>query len=294
MSMRYEDLPVDFQEKIASNAGIMLRDFNPATGEFSTADIVCATSGGLSISAVTSYIDRFADVDNCIPNSKEGKQIDDVEVKISGTAVTVDTALVKALVGAADVGTVDTTKVTPRSQLSLGDYATYYFVTAYGDKTGPTNGGFICVKILNGLSTGGFALQTEKKANSQLAFEFMAHRSIYTPDTMPYEIYIHEGTSEAGDFLLEFASAAGTLTGDTALSGMTETPSAGESYVYQTGYGLVLPAAGQILAGSAWTAWNGSDDITATTGMDIILAVILTATGAAQHAGKSTVVANEA
>ena len=49
MSMRYEDLPVDFQEKIASNAGIMLRDFNPATGEFSTADIVCATSGGLAI-----------------------------------------------------------------------------------------------------------------------------------------------------------------------------------------------------------------------------------------------------
>jgi len=291
MSMRYEDLPADFQEKIASNAGILLSDFNPATGEFSTADIVCATSGGLSISAVTSYLDRFADVDNCIPNSKEGKQIDDIEVKISGTAVTVDTALVKALIGAADIGTVDTTKVTPRSILDLGDYKTYYFVTAYGDKTGPTNGGHICVKILNGLSTGGFALQTEKKANSQLAFEFMAHRSIYTPDTMPYEIYVVEGESEAGDFLLEFASAAGTDSGDTAITGMTETPGASESYVYQTGYGLILPAAGQILAGSAWSSWNGTADIVATTGMDIIIAVILTATGAAQHAGKGTVVA---
>ena len=291
MSMRYEDLPADFREKIASNAGILLNDFNPATGEFSTADIVCATNGGLSISAVTSYLDRFADVDNCIPNSKEGKQIDDIEVKISGTAVTVDTALVKALIGAADIGTVDTTKVTPRSTLDLGDYKTYYFVTAYGDKTGPTNGGYICVKILNGLSTGGFALKTEKKANSQLAFEFMAHRSIYTPDTMPYEIYVVEGASEVGDFLLEFASAAGTDSGDTAITGMTETPGGSESYVYQTGYDLVLPSAGQILAGSAWSAWNGTADIVATTGMDIIIAVILTATGAAQHAGKGIVVA---
>lgn len=291
MSMRYEELPVDFQEKIASNAGILLSDFNPATGEFSTADIVCATTGGLAFSAVNSYIDRFADVDNCVPNSKEGKELDDVEVKISGTAVTLDNAFVKKLIGAADIGTVDTTKITPRSKLDLGDYATYYHVIPYSDKTGTVNGGYICVKILNGLSTGGFALQTEKKANSQLAFEFMAHRSIYTPDTMPYEIYVHEGTSEAGDFLLEFASAAGTLTGDTALSGMTETPGASESYVYQTGYGLILPAAGQILAGSAWTSWNGSADITATTGMDIVLAVVLTATGAAQHAGKGTVVA---
>ena len=291
MSMRYEELPVDFQEKIASNAGIMMRAFNPATGEFSTADIVCATTGGLAFSAVNSYIDRFADVDNCIPNSKEGKEIDDVVVKISGTAVTVDTTLVKALIAAADIGTVDTTKVTPRSKLDLGDYADYYVVIPYSDKTGTVNGGFICVHIMNGLSTGGFVLQTEKKANSQLAFEFMAHRSIYTPDTMPYEIFVKEGTSEAGDFLLEFASAAGTTSGTTKITGMTETPSGSESYVYQTGYGLVLPSAGQVLAGSAWSSWNGTADIVATTGMDIIIAVILTATGAAQHAGKGIVVA---
>jgi hypothetical protein len=122
----------------------------------------------------------------------------------------------------------------------------------------------------------------------------MGHSSIYSPEELPFEVYVKEGTSESGDFLLEFASAAGTELGDTALSGMTETPGAGESYVYQTGYGLVLPSAGQILAGSAWTAWNGTDDITATTGMDIIVAVILTATGAAQHAGKTIVVSKEA
>jgi hypothetical protein len=64
-------------------------------------------------------------------------------------------------------------------------------------------------------------------------------------------VYIKAGASESGDFLLEFASAAGTLAGETALRGMTETPGASESYVYQTGYDLIVPAAGAILAGAA-------------------------------------------
>lgn len=289
--MRFNDLPVDFVEKLATNAGILLTDFTPATGAYSTADILAATTGGISASIVPSYKDYGEDVDNCPKNSKEMKVLDSVECKLSGTALTVTTATVKSLIGAADIGTVDTTKITPRYALESGDFDDLWYVCPYSDKTGATNGGYLAIKLVNALSTGGFAIQSTDKEKGQFAFEYMGHSSISSPETLPFEVYVKEGTSEAGDFLLEFASAAGTLTGDTALSGMTETPGASESYVYQTGYGLVLPAAGQILAGSAWTSWNGSADITATTGMDIILAVILTATGAAQHAGKGTVVA---
>lgn len=289
--MRYYDLPVDFVEKMAKNAGVMLSAFTPATGEYSTADILAATTGGVNASIVPTYKDYGEDVDNCPKNSKEMKELDSVECKLAGTAITVTTATVKSQIGAADIGTVDTTKITPRSKLEQGDFDDIWLVVPYSNNTGDTNGGFIAVCIKDALSTGGFSLQTADKEKGQFAFEYMGHSSIYTPDELPFEVYVKEGTSEAGDFLLEFASAAGTITGDTALSGMTETPGAGESYVYQTGYGLILPAAGQILAGSAWTAWNGSANITATTGMDIILAVILTATGVAQHAGKTVVVA---
>ena len=289
--MRFYDLPVDFVEKLATNAGIMLTDFTPATGAYSTADILFATTGGISASIVPTYKDYGEDVDNCPKNSKEMKVLDSVECKFSGTALTVTTATVKSLIGAADVGTVDTTKITPRYSLEAGDFDDLWYVCPYSDKTGATNGGYLAIKLVNALSTGGFAIQSTDKEKGQFAFEYMGHSSIATPEVLPFEVYVKEGTSESGDFLLEFASAAGTLAGDTALSGMTETPGAGESYVYQTGYGLVLPAAGQILAGTAWTSWNGSADITATTGMDIILAVILTATGAAQHAGKTIVVA---
>jgi hypothetical protein len=291
--MRFYDLPVDFVEKLATNAGILLTDFTPATGAYSQADIFAATTGGISASIVPTYKDYGEDVDNCPKNSKELKQLDSVECKLSGTALTITTATVKSLIGAADVGTVDTTKITPRAALAAGDFDDLWYVCPYSDKTGATNGGFLAIKLVNALSTGGFTIQSADKEKGQFAFEYMGHSSIYTPEELPFEVYVKEGTPEAGDFLLEFASAAGTQTGDTALSGMTETAGAGESYVYQTGYGLVLPAAGQILAGSAWTDWNGSADITATTGMEIILAVI-TATGAAQHAGKTVVVSKEA
>ena len=289
--MRFYDLPVDFVEKLATNAGIMLTVFNPATGAYSQADIFAATTGGISASIVPTYKDYGDDVDNCPKNSKEMKKLDSVECKLSGTALTITTATVKSLIGAADVGTVDTTKITPRATLESGDFDDLWYVCPYSDKTGATNGGFLAIKLINALSTGGFSIQSTDKEKGQFAFEYMGHSSIYSPETLPFEVYVKEGTSESGDFLLEFASAAGSTSGTTAITGMTETPGAGESYVYQTGYKLVMPSAGQILTGSAWTAWGGSANITATTGMDIILAVILTATGAARHAGKTTVVA---
>jgi hypothetical protein len=291
--MKYTQIPTTTFQELQFNAGIILSDFTPATGAFDEADILGATSGGVTFTAVPSFVDMGEDVDNCPKNMKELKRLDSWDVKMSGTYVTVDTAQAKSLIGLADVGTADTTKVTPRNELLQADFADIWLVGDYSDKNGATNGGFLAIHMMNALSTGGFSLKTADKSKGQFAFEYTAHFSNSAQDTVPFEIYIKEGTPESGDFLLEFASAAGTLTGDTALSGMTETPGASESYVYQTGYNLIVPSAGAILAGTAWTAWNGTDDITATTGMDIVLAVILTATGAAQHAGKTVVVSNE-
>ena len=87
--MRFYDLPVDFVEKLATNAGILLTDFTPATGAYSQADIFAATTGGISASIVPTYKDYGEDVDNCPKNSKEMKMLDSVECKISGTALTI-------------------------------------------------------------------------------------------------------------------------------------------------------------------------------------------------------------
>ena len=128
---------------------------------------------------------------------KELKKLDSWEVKMTGTFVNADTAIAKRLCGAADIGATDTTKVTPRNDLKDADFDDIWLVGDYSDKNGETNGGFIAIKLINALSTGGFQLQTSDNAKGQLAFEFTGHYSMSAQDAVPFEIYIKAGTEEA-------------------------------------------------------------------------------------------------
>lgn len=93
--------------------------------------------------------------------------------------------------------------------------------------------------------------------------------------------------------VLAFVSGEGDTSGKTAISDIAPAKGASESYVYQTGKDLALPSIGQVLTGSAWTAWAGSVEITAEDGLDIVIATIVTATKACVNAGKQTVVSKE-
>ena len=125
------------------------------------------------------------------------KKLDSWEVTASGTFVTVDTATAKSLIGAADVGSPDTTKVTPRNDVLDADFSDIWIVGDYSDKNGATNGGYIAIHLMNALSTGGFQLQTSDKAKGQFAFTYTAHYSMAAQDTVPFEVYIKAGTAEA-------------------------------------------------------------------------------------------------
>ena len=96
---------------------------------------------------------------------------------------------------------------------------------------------------------------------------------------------------DAAAAALSFASAAGSTSGKTALSGMDPTKTSAQSYVYQTGTDLALPELNAELNGSAWTSWDGSADITAATGLDLVLAIVTTSTNKCVAAGKQTVTA---
>jgi len=88
---------------------------------------------------------------------------------------------------------------------------------------------------------------------------------------------------------LTVESEAGTAAGDTKLTVAGHTPESGESYVYKTN----ATAAPTVKLGddlTGWTAWDGDDDITATTGHKITVAV-KGADGTAVAAGSTTVTA---
>lgn len=195
--MKFTKIPSDAFQKLQINAGILTTDFTPATGTVGASGQIGATTGGITFTAKPTYSDFGADIDNCPENMKELKRLDAWVATASGTFVNADTAIAKTLCGAADIGKTDTTKVTPRNDLSDADFSDIWLVGDYSDKNGETNGGFIAIKLLNALSTGGFQLKTADKAKGQFAFEFTAHYSITEQDTVPYEIYIKAGTEEA-------------------------------------------------------------------------------------------------
>ena len=195
--MKFTKIPSDAFQKLQINAGILTTDFTPATGTIGESGQIGATTGGVNFTATPTYSDFGEDIDNCPKNMKELKKLDPWEAKMTGTFVNADTAIAKLLCGAADIGSPDTTKVTPRNDLKDADFDDIWLVGDYSDKNGETNGGFIAINMLNALSTGGFQLQTADKAKGQFAFEFTGHYSMSAQDTVPFEIYIKAGTAEA-------------------------------------------------------------------------------------------------
>lgn len=193
--MKFTQIPTTAMEEMQLNAGVLLSRFTPATAEVS--GIIGATTGGIKFAATPTYSDFGEDIDNCPKNMKELKRQDSVEVKISGTFVTVTTATAKKLMAAADIDTSDTTKITPRNDLTVEDFADLWWVGDYSDKNGEKNGGFVAIHVMNALNTGGFQLQSGDKSKGQFPFEFTGHYSIEAQDVVPYEVYIKAGTAEA-------------------------------------------------------------------------------------------------
>ena len=195
--MRFTRIPETTFQNLQLNAGVLLSDFDTSTGTVEDADLLGATSGGVNFTATPTYSDWGEDVDNCPVNVKELKKLDSWAVIMSGTFVTVTTALAKTLISAADIGGSGATLVTPRNDVLTTDFTDLWWVGDYSDKNGDTKGGYVAIHMLNGLSTGGFQLQSANRAKGQFAFEFTGHYSIEDQNKVPFEVYIKAGADES-------------------------------------------------------------------------------------------------
>lgn len=194
--MKYTKIPTDTFKNLQLNAGVLLKSFDVDTQTMAADSIVGATSGGVSFTAVPSFIDFGEDIDNCPKNMKEMKKLDSWEAKMSGTFASVSKSLAKTLVGAADLSGA---KVTPRNDLAAADFADLWWVGDYSevneDGTSTGKAGFIAIHLLNSLSTGGFSIQSSDKGKGQFEFEFTGHYSMEDQDKVPFEVYVQEGTA---------------------------------------------------------------------------------------------------
>ena len=199
--MKYTQIPATAFQNIQLNAGILVDDFNPATGVIGR--LLGATSGGVNFTDTVEYKDFGEDIDNCPKNMKELKKLDKHEVKMSGTFVTLDAATAKMLVAVGDIDEHDATHIIPRNDLLDSDFITVWWIGDYSDVNTGDNAGFIAIKMINAMNTGGFQIQSTDKEKGKFAFEFTGHYSMAAQSKVPYEIYIQQGV----EFITPYAEA---------------------------------------------------------------------------------------
>ena len=192
----FTKIPTDTFKKLQMNAGILASEFTPATGTVEDTDIIGATSGGVAFAAVPSFTDFGEDIDNCPKNTLELKRLDQWEITMSGSFVTVDTKVAEMMVGLADIASGDSTKVVPRVDIDLDkDFRDIWWIGDYSDVNTGEDAGFLAIHLMNALSSGGFNLQSSDRGKGMFEFEFTGHFSMAAQETVPFEIYAKAGTA---------------------------------------------------------------------------------------------------
>lgn len=190
---RFTKIPLDTFEQIQTDAGVLLRNFDPQnpTADIE-ADIICPTTGGITVSCVATYSDMGEDVDNAPINVLELKKLDYWDCKISTTSLGTSPESIRLSLGAADLD-AESGKIVPRRSLKREDFSDIWWV---GDRA---DGGFVAVKLINALSSGGFSLQTTKSGKGQVSIELTGHVSVDAQDTMPMEFYSLPASEEVNE-----------------------------------------------------------------------------------------------
>lgn len=190
--MTFSQIRATTFEELQANAGVVLKEFDPATfnGELQLENILFATSGGISFADTPEFRDAGEGIDNAPRNTKELKKLVRREVKVSGSKITYTPESVKMDMAAADISTesgkAGLTKITPRDTLTDADFMDFWVVGDYG------TGGYFAIHMMNALSVSGFNWKTTDQGNGTSDFEYTAHYSIKNQSQVPYEVYIYK------------------------------------------------------------------------------------------------------
>lgn len=247
MAMKFTKIPANTFQQIQLNAGILVDSFVPSTGTIG--NLLGATTGGINFTDTPEYVDFGEDIDNCPKNTMELKKVDNREVKMAGTFITVSPTVARKLAATADIDNSDQTHIIPRDTLKSTDFESIWWIGDYSDTNTGDNAGFCAVHLMNSLNTAGFQIQSTDKEKGQFAFEFTGHYSISNIDLVPYEVYIQGGSESAAGIELNkhqlsmtLGDADITLTANVQPSGTSITWSSGSSSVATVSNGTVHAA----------------------------------------------------
>lgn len=202
---KFTVIPQSTFEQMQMDAGVLLKNFDPTDPQVpADADIICATTGGISPSCVPEFSDLGEDVDNCPTNMMELKHLDSWTCTLGFTSLGVSPENIKLALGAADIDGSDSTKIIPRSNLDQDDFTDIWWV---GDRA---DGGFVAIQLKNALSTDGFSLTTTKAGKGQVAVTLTGHVSINAQNVVPMQFYSAEPDEEEVTYTYTAVTPVGT------------------------------------------------------------------------------------
>lgn len=251
MARRYYEVKKDTFDGLVTESGLLLKNLDLTAVEageagFTDDDIICATTGGISVQDTTEWQDLGEDVDNCPVNMKEFKVMTSRSASISTSALSMTPESLKLALGAADISE-DGQMVVPRTSLDQDkDFQTIYWVS---DKA---NGGAVVAVLTNALSTGGMTVQTGKATKATLALTLTGHISINAQDVAPLTFYSinpeeevqynvtqtlsHVTSTWTAEKITAGAEFEATLTAESGYTMDTVTVTMGETDITSTAY----------------------------------------------------------
>lgn len=182
MSVAFNRVSEDAAKNIQVNAGMIVKTFNPSNPAApQDADIICATTGGITASCVPTFEDFGEDIDNCPNNTKEMKRITGYDCTLSFTALNIDEETIRFSLGAASrLGN----EVVARMTIAGSDFQNIWFLS---EKVNDT---ILAICLKNALSTGGFSLKTQKNGKGQLTVTLTGHTTLAEPEKVPMQFFL--------------------------------------------------------------------------------------------------------
>lgn len=179
--MTYSRITNEQFDEMQFDAGVWVRSFNIQSPAVQDSDIICATSGGISLSVVPSIVDLGDGVYMMPKGTAEMLMVTGWTVDASFTTLGFGGGMIQFVLGASDSGADG---INPRLDLQDGDFEDLWWI---GDRV---DGGLVAIHLLNALSDEGIDIQTERQASGKISVHLTAHASIEEDmEAVPVEIY---------------------------------------------------------------------------------------------------------
>ena len=178
--MEYNKITKAKLNEMQLDAGILVRSFDMDNPVINNSDILCATTGGISLNIVAEYDDLSEDVYMMTPGTLEMMIVTGWQVDAEFTTVTESAGMFKFILGAVD----EDNGIKPRYELKESDFGDIWWI---GDRL---DGGFVAIKFCNALSDEGIELTAAKSEKGTIDVHITAHGTLEN-DTfaVPVEMY---------------------------------------------------------------------------------------------------------